>query len=83
MNSGDLLGSGTISGEDKYSVGSLLELSNNGKEPFKLSNGEERSFLHDNDIVIMKGFAEKDGVRVGFGECVGKIMPSLPESLFF
>ena len=68
LNTGDLLASGTISGSEPTTYGSLLELSENGKKPFLLSDGSERTFLQDNDTVIMKGWAEKDGIRVGFGE---------------
>jgi fumarylacetoacetase len=73
---GDLMGSGTISGPTRDSAGSMLELSWNGKEPLTLSNGEQRSFLHDNDTVILRGHCEKDGVRVGFGEVVSKVLPA-------
>jgi fumarylacetoacetase len=68
LNTGDLLASGTVSGSEPMTYGSLLELSENGKKPFLLSDGSERTFLEDNDTVIMRGWAEKDGVRVGFGE---------------
>lgn len=68
LNTGDLLASGTISGSEPMTYGSLLELSENGKKPFLLADGSERTFLEDNDSVIMKGWAEKDGIRVGFGE---------------
>jgi fumarylacetoacetase len=68
LNTGDLLASGTISGSEPMTYGSLLELSENGKKPFLLSDGSERTFLEDNDTVIMKGWAEKNSIRVGFGE---------------
>jgi fumarylacetoacetase len=74
---GDLYASGTISGPSPGSYGSLLELSWNGQRPLKLSNGESRNFLEDGDSVIVKGFAEANGVRIGFGSCVGKILPAL------
>jgi fumarylacetoacetase len=73
---GDVYASGTISGPSPGSFGSLLELSWNGQRPLKLSNSIERRFLEDGDTVIMKGHAEKEGVRIGFGECIGKIIPS-------
>jgi fumarylacetoacetase len=73
---GDLMGSGTISGPTRDSAGSMLELSWNGKEPLTLSNGEERTFLNDNDTVILRGHCEKDGVRVGFGEVISKVLPA-------
>lgn len=69
MNPGDLIGSGTISGNEKDSWGSLMEISWAGKEPVKLSNGEERTFLQNGDTLIMRGYAEKDGQKIGFGEC--------------
>lgn len=74
---GDMYASGTISGSEKKSFGSMLELTWRGQNPLKLSNGEERKFINDNDTVIIRGFAEKDGIRVGFGEVSGKILPAL------
>lgn len=73
---GDLYASGTISGKDEKSYGSMLELTWRGTKPLKLKNGEERKFIEDNDTIIMKGFAEKDGMRVGFGEVSGEILPA-------
>ncbi|MFY1047092.1 fumarylacetoacetase [Chryseobacterium sp. GP-SGM7] len=73
---GDLYASGTISGSDPKSFGSMLELTWRGQNPITLSNGQERKFIDDNDTVTMKAWAEKDGVRVGFGEVAGKIIPS-------
>lgn len=70
---GDMMASGTISGPDKASRGCLLELTWRGKEPVRLKDGSERKFLEDGDTVIMKGFAVKEGIRVGFGEVSGKI----------
>lgn len=77
MRVGDLLGSGTISGTEEGSQGCLLEASKGGKEIMKLSGGEERSFLEDGDTVILRGVcgSEEDGL-VGFGECVGQILPA-------
>ena len=74
---GDLMGSGTISGPEKSSFGSLLELTWNMTEPLTLKNGESRNFIQDNDTIIMRGYCEKDGVRVGFGEVRGKVLPAL------
>jgi len=74
---GDIYASGTISGKEQNSFGSMLELTWRGQNPLKLSNGEERKFLNDNDTVIMTGFAEKDGIRVGFGEVKGKVLPAM------
>ena len=70
---GDLMASGTISGPKRGSEGSLLELTRNGKEPISLKDGSTRKFLNDGDTVTMKGFASKDGKRVGFGEVVGSV----------
>lgn len=71
---GDLYASGTISGKDKNSFGSMLELTWRGTNPIKLNDGTERKFINDNDTIIMKGWAEKDGIRVGFGEVSGQIL---------
>ncbi|MBX2915987.1 MAG: fumarylacetoacetase [Cyclobacteriaceae bacterium] len=74
---GDLYASGTISGPSPGSFGSLLELSWNGQRPLQLANGKTRKFLEDGDTVIMKGYAEGNGVRIGFGLCYGKILPAV------
>lgn len=74
---GDLCASGTISGEAPNSYGSMLELTWRGTKPLTLKDGSERKFIEDNDTVIIRGFGEKDGIRIGFGECVGKILPAL------
>jgi fumarylacetoacetase len=76
MNVGDLLGSGTISGPEKHQRGALLELSWGGKEPITLDTGETRSFLEDGDTLSLRGAALGDGFRIGFGECVGQILPA-------
>lgn len=76
LNTGDLLASGTISGSSPMTYGSLLELSENGKKPFLLSDGSERTFLEDNDSVIMRGWAEKNEIRVGFGEVRNMVIAS-------
>jgi len=73
---GDLYASGTISGPSPGSYGSMLELSWNGQKPLTMPDGTERKFIEDGDTIIMKGLAEKDGVRIGFGECRGKILPA-------
>lgn len=77
MRPGDLMGSGTISGSDGKSFGSMLELSWNGQKSISLGDtGKSRTFLEDMDIVIMKGWCEKDGLgKVGFGICQGQILP--------
>jgi len=72
---GDMYASGTISGENPNSFGSMLELTWRGQNPLKLNDGQERKFIEDHDTIIMRGFAEKDGIRVGFGEVSGKILP--------
>lgn len=77
MNVGDLLGSGTISGPEKHQRGSLLELSWNGTEPVELPGGVRRTFLEDGDSLVMRGWCQGDGYRVGFGEVEGTIMPAL------
>jgi len=79
MNTGDLLGSGTISGATKESRGSVLELSWGGKEPMTLPTGETRSFIDDNDTLTLKGAAKGDGYTIGFGDCVGKVLPALDD----
>ena len=73
---GDLYASGTISGKDEKSYGSMLELTWRGTKPLQLKDGSERKFINDNDTIIMRGFSEKDGKRVGFGEVSGKILPA-------
>ncbi len=77
MNTGDLLGSGTISGPDKENRGSLLELSWGGKEPMTLDTGETRTFIEDGDTLTLKGNAKGDGFTIGFGDCTGTILPAL------
>ncbi|MEO0991404.1 MAG: fumarylacetoacetate hydrolase family protein, partial [Pseudomonadota bacterium] len=78
MRVGDLLGSGTISGPEKGSRGSLLELSWGGKEPIDLADGGTRSFLEDGDTVILRGAAKGKDHRVGFGACSGTVLQALP-----
>ncbi|MBC7556736.1 MAG: fumarylacetoacetase [Chryseobacterium sp.] len=73
---GDLYASGTISGKAKNSYGSMLELTWRGTNPLTLNDGSERKFIEDNDTIIMKGWAEKGGIRVGFGEVSGQILPA-------
>ncbi|MFT2010563.1 fumarylacetoacetase [Pontibacter sp. 13R65] len=74
---GDLYGSGTISGSEPGTFGSLLEITRQGKTPLTLPDGSQRSFLHDNDSVIVRGYAEKGGIRIGFGEVRGKVLPAI------
>jgi fumarylacetoacetase len=73
---GDMCASGTISGPTPDSYGSMLELSWRGQQPLQLSDGSERKFIADNDTVIMRGYGEKEDVRVGFGEVRTKVLPS-------
>lgn len=73
---GDMYGSGTISGPTPDSYGSLLELSWKGTKPIVFKDGTTRRFLEDNDTVIFKGYAHKNGLRIGFGECITKITPA-------
>lgn len=73
---GDLYASGTISGANPDSLGSLLELTLNGKKAITLTGGAQRRFIEDGDTVTLRGYAKKDNVRIGFGECSGKILPA-------
>ena len=75
VNSGDMMGSGTISGSNPDSFGSMLELTWSGKNPIKLNDGTERKFINDNDTVIMTGYCENKEVRIGFGEVSSKLLP--------
>jgi fumarylacetoacetase len=77
MRTGDLLGSGTISGPTPDSRGSLLELSWGGKTPLTLADGSQRSFIHDHDTLILRGECRGDGYRIGFGDCSGTLLPAL------
>jgi fumarylacetoacetase len=74
LNVGDLMASGTISGPTPESYGSMLELSWRGEKPLPLSDGSERKFLQDGDTLTLRGWCEKDGVRIGFGQAGGKIL---------
>jgi fumarylacetoacetase len=73
---GDLCGSGTISGPDASSMGSMLEITWKGTKPIQLPDGSERKFINDHDTIIMRGFCEKDGLRIGFGEVRTTILPA-------
>lgn len=73
VKSGDLYGSGTISGPDSSSYGSMLELTWKGTKPIQMSDGSERKFIQDGDTVILRGYCENEKVRIGFGECSGRI----------
>ncbi|MDC6367159.1 MULTISPECIES: fumarylacetoacetase [Flavobacteriaceae] len=73
---GDMMASGTISGKDENSYGSMLELAWMGTKPIQLKDGTERKFINDGDTVTMRGFAQKDNIRVGFGEVATKVLPT-------
>ena len=73
FNTGDLLGSGTISGPEKHERGSIMELCWRGTEPITLGNGETRTFLQDGDSVLMEGLAHGAGYKIGFGGCEGTV----------
>ena len=75
VNSGDMMGSGTISGPTPDSFGSMLELTWGGKNPIVLKDGTERKFINDYDTVIMKGFCHNSHVRIGFGEVSSQLLP--------
>ena len=78
LQPGDLLGSGTLSGPTLDQAGALIELTQGGKNPLQLPNGESRVYLEDGDAVQLKGWCEKPGAaRIGFGTCVGTVLPAL------
>lgn len=77
MRTGDLLASGTISGPDPGSLGCLLEITKRGQNPVHIPDGSQRTFMEDGDQMILRGYAEKDGIRVGFGEVSGRLLPAL------
>ena len=77
VNSGDMMGSGTISGPTEDSFGSMLELSWGGQKPLKMNDGSERKFINDNDTVIIRGYCQKDNLRIGFGEVSSKLLPAI------
>ena len=76
INSGDMMASGTISGRNASSFGSMLELSWKGTKPLKMPDGSTRKFINDNDIITMKAFSKKDGLRIGFGNVRTKVLPA-------
>jgi fumarylacetoacetase len=77
LQGGDLFGSGTLSGPRPEQAGSLLELSQGGRQPLTLSSGEQRTFLQDGDSIILRGYCEREGFRrIGFGECRGTVLPA-------
>ena len=76
LNVGDMMASGTISGHNKDSYGSMLELSWGGKNPIELTDGSKRTFINDLDTITMRGYCEKNDIRVGFGEVKSKLLAS-------
>lgn len=74
LQAGDLLGSGTLSGPEPHQLAAMLEITQGGKQPLTLPNGEQRTFLEDGDQVTLRGWcATKDAARIGFGECIGTV----------
>lgn len=80
MRTGDLLVSGTISGDAPDSRGSLLDLSWGGKQPLELPNGVTRNYLADCDTLTLRGAAKGEGYRIGFGACGRKVLPAMPQA---
>jgi len=77
LQAGDLFGTGTLSGPQADQAGSLLELSQGGKKPIVLANGETRTFLEDGDCIVFRGYCKRNGARrIGFGECRGTVLPA-------
>lgn len=76
IKAGDMMASGTISGGEEGMYGSMLEITWKGTKPVQMPNGSERKFIQDNDTVIMRGYSQRDGVRVGFGEVKAKVLPA-------
>ncbi|MBE0647413.1 MAG: fumarylacetoacetase [Bacteroidales bacterium] len=76
INVGDMYASGTISGPTPDSFGSMMEIAWKGTKPVGMPDGSERKFIHDNDTVIMRGYAEREGLRIGFGEVTTRILPA-------
>ncbi|MBL7931132.1 MAG: fumarylacetoacetase [Bacteroidia bacterium] len=76
INVGDLMGSGTISGPDPSEYGSMMELTWRGTKPITLKDGTQRKFVNDHDTLIFRGHCEKDGIRLGFGECSATVLPA-------
>lgn len=78
INSGDMMGSGTISGPTEDSYGSMLELTWGGQKPITMKDGSERKFINDGDTVIVRGFCQNEDIRIGFGEVSTKLLPPIP-----
>ena len=77
LQSGDIVATGTVSGKTSDSLGCLLEMTMDGKKPFNLKSGSARSYLEDGDEMRISGFAGSGDAGVGFGDCVGKVLPAL------
>ncbi len=77
INVGDMMASGTISGPQPHEYGSMMELTWRGTKPMTLKDGTERKFVNDHDTIVIKGHCEKNGIRIGFGECRAKLLPAL------
>ncbi|KAJ5851430.1 uncharacterized protein N7529_010815 [Penicillium soppii] len=77
LQTGDILGTGTVSGPEQGSYGCLLEMTNGGKEPMSVADGPTRVFLEDGDVIRMTALAGEEDSGVGFGECVGELQPAL------
>lgn len=76
INVGDMMASGTISGPQPHEYGSMMELTWRGTKPIKLNDGSERKFVNDGDTIIIRGYCEKNGVHIGFGNCEAKLLPA-------
>ena len=76
INIGDMMASGTISGPTPDSYGSMMEITWRGTKPIQLKDNTERKFINDNDTVIIRGYCQKDGVKIGFGDCKAKVLPA-------
>ena len=76
INGGDMMASGTISGPENDSFGSMLEITWRGEKPITLADGSERKFINDGDTVIIKGWSQNNEVRVGFGEVSSLVLPA-------
>jgi fumarylacetoacetase len=75
LQPGDLIGTGTLSTDEPGGLGSLIEISQGGKQPIQLPSGETRSFLEDGDEITLRAWCGRDGAtRIGFGECVGRVV---------
>lgn len=76
LRTGDIMATGTVTGPEEGEMGCLLEVTEGGKRPLKLQDGSERRFLQDGDVVRMTAVAGRKDSGVGFGECVGRLVPA-------